>query len=829
MLFALGLALFALGDVAFDAPSVFGRDLIASHGPDVLYLAAYPVLAVGMAALVRSHLRKALTGAIDGAIIALGVGVLAWVFVMAPYARDQTLTVADKVIAIAYPALDLVVLAVLLRLVAGRWVRNVAFGLLAASVATLLATDAVYVVIVANYTYTSGSLIDLGWIMSYALWGASALHPSMSTVTATATPEPSRSRDLIVVLTIAALSAPAMLLVQDLRGVHVEVALMAVTSAVMFLLVLARMAIVSRALVDARRQRARDDHMFRSLIQKSSDVVTLVSRDHVLRYASEASRTMFGAAPADLIGRSYDTMIHPDDTERVFATFREVVAADLRAAATIEFRVRHADGSWRVVEAIVTNRLEDPDVDAVVVNLRDVTERRGLEARLHHQMFYDDLTGLANRALFLDRVQNALQRHDRDIREIAVLFLDLDDFKTVNDSLGHPAGDRLLVQFAQRLKLAIRPGDTLARFGGDEFALLLEAGEMPGVAEAVARRIIADLASPFRVGEDNLSIRASIGIAVGHAFEDSSEDLLRDADLAMFLAKHNGKGRYEIYRPAMHDEAVNRLKLTAELRRGIAEHEFEVFYQPTIHTKTRAIAGTEALVRWRHPMRGLVLPIEFVPVAESTGLIVALGKQVLVDVCRQAQSWRRSGSVDDNFYISVNLSACQLNDPTIVDDVAQALSESGLRPGALVLEVTESAIMEDREKAVERLKTLKTFGLRVAIDDFGTGYSSLSYLRPFPPISSRSTSRSSTTSRTTPTAPPWSAASSSSPGRSDSPRSPKASRPKNSGRSSLASGARPCRGTCSPEPSTTPRCRPSWPRTDTARPGARSPLSVSAR
>jgi diguanylate cyclase (GGDEF)-like protein/PAS domain S-box-containing protein len=732
LLFALGLSLFVLGDVTFDAPSMFGRDLIASHGPDVLHLLAYPVLAAGMAALVRSHVRTALTGAIDGAIIALGVGVLTWVFVMAPYARDQTLTATDKTIAIAYPALDLVVLAVLLRLVASRWVRNPAFGLLAASVSILLATDATYAVILAHYTYTARSLIDLGWIASYALWGAAALHPSMSAVRATGTVEPSRRRALIVTLTFAALAAPAMLFVQDLRGDRAEVALLAATSAITFLLVVARMGIVARALAEARLQRARDDHMFRSLIQKSSDVVTLASPDHVLRYASEASRTMFGADPAELVGRSFDTMIHPDDAARVFAMFGQVVAADLRASATIEFRVRHADGNWRVVEAIVTNRLDDPDVDAVVVNLRDVTERRALEARLLHQTFYDDLTGLANRALFLDRVQNALQRHDRDIREIAVLFLDLDDFKTVNDSLGHPAGDRLLVEVARRLELAIRPGDTLARFGGDEFALLLEAGEMPGVAEAVARRIVAGLGTPFCVGEDNLSIRASIGIAVGHAFEDSSEDLLRDADLAMFLAKHNGKGRYEIYRPAMHDEAVNRLRLAAELRHGIEAHEFEVFYQPTIHTETRAIAGAEALVRWRHPMRGLVSPIEFIPAAEATGLIVALGNQVLVDACRQAQSWRRSGAVDDNFYISVNLSARQLNDPAIVDDVAQALTDSGLEPADLVLEVTESAIMEDREKAIERLKTLKAFGLRVAIDDFGTGYSSLSYLATLP-------------------------------------------------------------------------------------------------
>ncbi len=732
-LFAVGLALFAFADVAFDAPSVFGRDLVASHGPDVLYLAAYPILAAGMVALIRTHVRgEHLIGAIDGAIIALGVGVLAWVFVMAPYARDQTLTVADKTIAIAYPALDLVILAVLLHLVTNRRTSNVAFVLLVASVTTMLAADAIYVVLVAHGSYSGGSLVDFGWIASYALWGAAALHPSMSVITVTSTEAPRRDGAMIVPLTIAALAAPVVLIVQDRRGVNVEVALLAATAALEFLLVLTRMRIVARALMDARRDRARDDHMFRSLIQKSSDGVVLVSLDHVLQYASPAAQAIFGAGSTELVGHTFDTMIDPDGANAVVAAYDQVVAAGLGASATIESRIRHLDGSWRVVEAIVTNRLDDPDVGAIVANLRDVTERRALEARVHQQAYYDDLTGLANRTLFLDRVQNALRRHDRDVREIAVLFLDLDDFKTVNDSLGRPTGDLLLNAVAERLRRATRPGDTLARFGGDEFALLLEAGEMPGLAESVARRIVADFDAPFQVGDAELLVRASIGIAVGHAVDDSPEDLLRDADLAMFMAKHNGKGRFEIYRPVMHDEAMNRLRLAADLRRGIEEHEFEVFYQPTIHPHTRAIAGAEALVRWQHPIRGRIAPNEFIPAAESTGLIVALGRQVLVDACRRVQSWRTIGVVDDRFYISVNLSARQLNDPNVMNDVAHALAQSGLEPHALVLEVTESAVMENRDEAIERLNAFKQQGIRIAIDDFGTGYSSLSYLATLP-------------------------------------------------------------------------------------------------
>jgi diguanylate cyclase (GGDEF)-like protein len=361
-----------------------------------------------------------------------------------------------------------------------------------------------------------------------------------------------------------------------------------------------------------------------------------------------------------------------------------------------------------------------------------VVDNARLRAAERRDATQDPLTGLANRALFLDRVGHALDRADRQAGPVGVMFVDIDDFKVVNDSLGHHLGDSVLIAVAERLKASTRPGDTVARLGGDEFAVLLESGQMPQAAETVAGRIATQLAEPIQIGTDDVSVRASIGIAVGQPSIHGPDALLRDADLAMYLAKRNGKGRFEMFQPAMHEQAVRRLETAADLRRGIEGHQLEVFYQPIIDTTTATTIGAEALVRWHHPTRGLVNPSEFIPVAESTGLIVALGQWVLAEACRQAQTWRHHHITNDTFYISVNLSARQLQDPTLIDDVTAALHHSGLPASALVLEVTESIIMADLDTAMARLHALKNLGLRLAIDDFGTGYSSLSYLRNFP-------------------------------------------------------------------------------------------------
>jgi diguanylate cyclase (GGDEF)-like protein/PAS domain S-box-containing protein len=476
----------------------------------------------------------------------------------------------------------------------------------------------------------------------------------------------------------------------------------------------------------------RDERRFQSIVQHSSDLITLLGPDMRTIYESPAVATALGGSPNGLIGRLQGVLVHPDDEPIARAELTKVLTGGLGTTTQFECRVRRTNGDWLTIDSVMTNLLDEPDVGAIVLNSRDVTERRSLERELNHQAFHDTLTGLANRSLFLDRLSHAMDRADRGTDPVGVLFLDLDDFKAVNDSFGHPAGDGLLVAVAERIRAATRPGDTVARFGGDEFAVLVESGTMPDAAEAVAQRITEGLAATFRIHTNDVAMRASIGIALGRRPQETPDDLLRDADLAMYLAKRNGKGRFEMYRPNMHADAVRRLETAVGIREGLESGQFEVYYQPIVDTHTSRLTGAEALVRWNHPTRGLLAPLEFIPIAESTGLIVALGRQVLQEATRQAQEWRQSRQVGDDFYVSVNLSTHQLQEPDLVDDISSALDASGLPPGALVLEVTESAIIEDVDLGLPRLHAIRSLGVGLAVDDFGTGYSSLSYLADLP-------------------------------------------------------------------------------------------------
>lgn len=361
----------------------------------------------------------------------------------------------------------------------------------------------------------------------------------------------------------------------------------------------------------------------------------------------------------------------------------------------------------------------------------ELVERQRAEEQLKHNAFHDQLTDLPNRALYLNRLDKAIQRSKRQSKpKFALLFLDLDRFKLVNDSLGHRVGDDLLIAIARRLQTCLRPGDTIARLGGDEFAILLEDIENPGEATYIAERIHTSLSHPFKLDEQEIVISASIGITLGTSVFEQPEDLLRDADTAMYRAKAMGKARYAIFDPTMHDQTVARLQLETDLRRALERQEFQLYYQPLVHLKTGEVTGFEALIRWQHPERGWLAPDQFIPVAEETGLIIPIGAWVLWEACRQINLWQ--SITPEPLTVSVNLSPKQFSQPDLAAEVARIIQISGLEPQRIKLEITESLIIENPEAATSLLLQLQALGLQVHLDDFGTGYSSLNHLHRFP-------------------------------------------------------------------------------------------------
>jgi diguanylate cyclase (GGDEF)-like protein/PAS domain S-box-containing protein len=586
----------------------------------------------------------------------------------------------------------------------------------------------------------------LQWSAGLAVASLGTIVTAYGGATWTRSPDPSESyryRALQVreaLPLVAAATSPALWVANELLRTELEAqvsaAVAGAVAAVLILCILRqtillreRDRIVGAARDAAQRERVlhaeleASERRFRTLVTNSTDVVLIVGRDGRIAYQSPSVERVLGHAPNSRLGHPAGVLAHPHDAE-YFRTSLTELATQPGAERSIEFRTRHADGSWRVLEATAKNLLDDPAVAGLVINCRDVTERRALEEQLKHDALHDPLTTLANRALFIDRVGHALSRRDNPAAT-GVLFMDLDDFKTINDSLGHAAGDELLQAVAQRLRGNLRLEDTVARLGGDEFAVLVEDADV-AMVEQVGGRLLGALRAPFEIAGKQVHIGASLGAAMSGADTRDGEVLLRNADVAMYTAKSRGKGRLELYEDSMHAAAVTRLELKADLERALERGEMRVRYQPIFRLDDGSLDGFETLVRWRHPDRGEVGPGEFVPLAEETGLIVPIGRWVLAQGCRQAQAWRTAGA---KISVSVNLAARQLRDPDIVAMVAGVLVETGLDPDALTLELTESSIMQDDEG---RLQELRGLGIHLGLDDFGTGYSSLSYLSRFP-------------------------------------------------------------------------------------------------
>ena len=841
LLMALGQFLFACGDIyTYSVPNVG----FPSFG-DAIYLAVYPAQFAGVVLLIRRrnpHMERATL--IDALILTVGLGVIQWIFLISPYIQDNTLSALPKLVSIAYPTMDTLLLAGALLLAVDKGKRQPSFYMLTGSILCLLFTDFVYGLAILDGTYTGQVWLDWGWIGYYLLWGAAALHPSMRTLEEAAPEKESRlSSTRLIVLTAASLIAPIAETVLQARTADIDSFVMIGASAALFLLVVARMAGMVRqeersvqreralreaglALVaaagreeigiatlqaaqrltgpeyEARLFSSSDDAVraiaeepdtryceelpltvrgeprgelvvdgpvplnasqrsaleslatsvslalesaalsedlhrresearFSSLVARSSDLITVVSADGKVLYQSPSIERILGFAADDVSATLFEDLVIPGDR----GLLRKVLqtTGDGARSHAFDCTLSHRDGRALKFEIVATDLLDDEHVRGIVLNGRDVSERARFEEELAHQAFHDTVTGLPNRALFADRVEHALARAVREGTSIAVIFLDLDDFKTINDSLGHAAGDRVLLEVGKRLGTSIRASDTAARFGGDEFAVLLEGVESAQEAADTAERIIESLAAPLSVEHKELVTRASMGISMvaGEAATDA-EEMIRNADAAMYIAKRDGKGGYRLFEPAMHEGVLARLELRADLQRAITNNQFELHYQPVVALGTGQASGVEALLRWRHPERGLVPPDQFIPFAEEIGLIVPIGRWVLREGCRQAVLMQRLLPSDPALTMAVNLSVKQLQHSDIVADVRDALADSGLDPSCLTLEITETVMMTDTDLAVQRLKELKDLGVRLAMDDFGTGYSSLSYLSKFP-------------------------------------------------------------------------------------------------
>jgi diguanylate cyclase (GGDEF)-like protein/PAS domain S-box-containing protein len=466
---------------------------------------------------------------------------------------------------------------------------------------------------------------------------------------------------------------------------------------------------------------------FRSVVQNLSDVITILDADYRITYTSPSAKCLFEYDKEKVFGNQLTDFCHPEDQSNLLQFLLEI--DEKHELSSVEWRVKQTENDWHYVESVGINLLADANVGGIVITTRNINERKILESKLTHQAFHDSLTGLANRVLFRDRVEHALLRAKRQKLSIAVLFLDLDNFKNINDTLGHAVGDELLTVIAESLENSVREIDTVARLGGDEFAILLEESVQPLDSVTVAKRILEKVQRVFTLQDKDVPVGLSIGIAVSDQSLESADDLLRNADVAMYIAKERGKGQYAMFETELHNIFLSQIELEADLRKAIDNQEFRLLFQPLVNLETSQILGVEALIRWHHPTRGVIAPPAFIPLSESTGLIIPIGRWVLEQACRQLA---KISARDKELSVTVNISGKQLQYAGFVDETIEIIKNSGVNPYHIILEITESQMIQNMQTTHKRLCQLKAFGVRLALDDFGTGYSSLNCLHQFP-------------------------------------------------------------------------------------------------
>ncbi|WDV55959.1 EAL domain-containing protein [Streptomyces coeruleorubidus] len=898
--------LLAAGNFAFAAGQAAQIILLQFYGEnpfpsiaDGFYLAAYPLYAAGLQGFVRWRTSgRDRASLVDALTLTVGLALLSWLFLIEPYARIEDLTWVQKAFSMAYPLGDILVLAILLRLLAGRGGKSPSLVLLTVGTSGLLIADVAYGLIQLNGTWRTGTAVDLGWAVLYGAWAVAALHPSMRSLTQPVAWRAETGMGRLTLLTLASLIAPAILLMTAVRGVSTNVGVVGVFSAVLFVLVLYRLAgvaathrqalgrekalriavsslggagdprdvaaavhtavtqlipygpphsalltvpdntlwvngdhgevrgplsargtaavrelmasgesrlvaldgvgpalaasltgqdeeptrirhalvcpltsqdhpsgdpligalivagdeqnlrvlhdtlatlaaqtalAVARIALAQEVNRRNSEAYFRTLVQNASDVILILDDDNRVRYASPSADQMLGVP--DLEGTPLIDLVPPQDSRAVAETLGRIRSGEYQNRRE-HWRMVRADRTSIEVEVRWSDLREEATVGGVVLTLRDVTEQLKLERELTHQAFHDSLTGLANRVLFQDRVSHALVQAQRDGTVVGVLFIDVDDFKVVNDIHGHSVGDELLVAVSLRLQTAVRASDTAARIGGDEFALLVEGSVSPTGVERFTEHVMSVFAEPFRLSVGPVGTYASIGVATTEDSVDSVE-LLTHADLALYSAKTAGKRQWRRYHPDLQSGMAERAKLQEGLDSSSIETSFMVLYQPIVELTSGQITGFEALVRWPHATRGMLLPEQFITLAEESGQIVPLGAWVLDQAATEAVRWqgslRRDRTAERSApYVSVNVSPRQFRDEEFYQVIRRALDLSGIEPSSLVLELTESVLMYNDERILAEMSSLTELGIRIAVDDFGTGYSSLSYLREFP-------------------------------------------------------------------------------------------------
>jgi diguanylate cyclase (GGDEF)-like protein/PAS domain S-box-containing protein len=726
---------FWLGDVAFLGMKIArAGGLVGASAADGLYLASYPLALVGLLTL-RGEWPDADERAafwLDAAMVGLGSGMVVWHLFVQPTLAGRG--ESEGLTAVACVAGD-VALLVALAITGLRRSGGAAPPLLLLGLGLLIRFGADglywYDVLLGPPGFASAgaaALFSVAWLAfgtaAHVQWRAGP-----GGVASPGGPDPAVS----VLPTAAAGVGYAVLASGVAHRLSLDLGVLVFVGVALTAAVLARQLVAVRAggRLAAERAARASEARFRSLVENASDIILVVGEDARIRFHTPSAERFFGRAAGDVDGASLLDVVHPEDQDVARSLLADAVARPGTTPAA-EWRVSRDGREWRFVEARANAVPGDPHLAGTVLTLRSVHERKILEERLAYQAFHDPLTNLANRVLFTERLEHALVRARRGTRAVSVVFVDLDDFKDVNDSLGHAAGDQLLVELSGRLLGCVRAGDTAARLGGDEFAVLVEDGG--GLAEAlqVAGRVQRAVRLPFVVAGREIVLGASLGLASSAGAGETAGDLLRDADVAMYQAKRAGKGRVVVFEPGMQAAVRARLELEADLRGAVERGELALVYQPIVALATGRVVGAEALVRWDHPARGRQRPGDFLVAAEAAGVMPAIEAWVIGEACREAAAWPILDEIGQLPLLTVNVSACRLASADLVQTVERAIAASRLPRGRLVLELTEGAAVEDAPTTFRAMRRLRATGVRLAIDDFGTGYSSLAYLRDMP-------------------------------------------------------------------------------------------------